>query len=216
LKDINDITLGDGDLVLFTKKENEFIAYGIVYDNKIISKYSIHTKLKQIYKIIQLSDREKNIKNNLLDRVKRINDANLARKELKFLSAKDQVIGNSYCTVSGEIYLYVGKCSIERYKNLFLAQAKTETVDGYGYIYIGYVNYDINYNIKCERLFTRPALENTIINSGTTSIYLNKNKKRFVKKCEYKVPVINKNFVYYAIDKSNNIYMYDKVNIKKL
>jgi hypothetical protein len=112
--------------------------------------------------------------------------------------------------------LYVGKCSIERYKNLFLAQAKTETVEGYGYIYIGYVNFDINYNIKCERLFTRPALENTIINSGTKSIYLNKNKKRFVKKCEYKVPVINKNFVYYAIDKSNNIYMYDKVNIKKL
>lgn len=218
MKDINDITLCDGDLVLFTKKENEFISYGIVYDNKIISKYSIHTKLKQIYKIIQLSDREKNIKNNLLDKVKKINDAKLARKELKFLSAKDQVIGNSYCTVSGEIYLYVGKCVIEKKtcKNTFSVQTKIETVEGYGYIYIGYVNYDINYNIKCERLFTRPTFENTVISSRTTSIYLNKNKKRFVKKCEYKVPVINKNFVYYAIDKSNNIYMYDKVNIKKL
>lgn len=217
MKDINDITLGDGDLVLFTKKENEFISYGIVYDNKIISEYSIHTKLTQIYKIIQLSDREKNIKNNLLDKVKKIKDANLARKELKFLSAKDQVIGNSYCTVSGEIYLYIGKCSLEkkRNKNTFCIQTEIKAVEGYGYMYIGYVNYDINYNIKNEILFNRPAFENTVFN-GRVNIYLNKSKKRFVKKCEYKVPVINKNFVYYAIDKNNEIYMYDKVNIKKL
>ena len=221
MKDINDITLCNGDMVLFTRKEYGTLLYGIVYNDSIVSKFSIHKNLIQIYKIIQLSNKEKNIKTELLNKIKKIEEVNTARKKLKFLSAKSQVIGNSYCTLSGDIFLYIGKCTVHKkdaYKRCRINKDDNITdSSGYGYICIGYVNYDMNYDIKHEHYFRRPIMANSI-NHGyntNTPVSITSNKKRFVCQCSYKTPVITNNFVYYGVDQAERPAGYSIIEIMK-
>lgn len=220
MKDINGIDLCNGDLVLFTLKDYRTFEYGLIYNDKIISTTSSHSNLT-VYKILQLSAKEENIKNQILDRINKLEHKKSARKEIKFLSNRGQVAGNSYCTLAGDILLYMGKCNINKKEqidnfNFFSyeqeASTKITSLTGHCYIYLGYVSFDIDYNVVKETYFRHPVLADTVTQRGYISI--SKNKKRVLKECSYKSPIMTKNFVY-SVNRNNKQIGYEKVEVIK-
>lgn len=219
MKDINNINIYEGDLVLLTRKDINTFEYGIFYNNAIVTECSSYPNFISVYKIKDLTDREEKIRAKILDKISNIEHKKAARKELKFLSNREQKIGHSYCTLSGDILLYVGKCHIEKTRNKnnysYLYSNDNQIVlDGYGYMCIGYVSYDIDYNISKESYLCRPALEDTLVKySGNINVV--NNKKRVLKQCSYVSPVISKNFVLYRVDSQGKMIAYDEVKIIK-
>ena len=116
----------------------------------------------------------------------------------------------------------MGKCNIDKKEriddfNFFSYKRETSTrtsaFTGHCYIYLGYVSFDIDYNVIKETYFRHPVLADTITQRGYISI--SKNKKRVLKECSYKSPIVNKKFVYYSVNRNNEQIGYDKVEVIK-
>lgn len=202
VSDIHGYNIAEGEFALFSKS-NGMMKYGILCGKHFITASGTIEQFICVLKLYddKLSDVEKECKVNVYNKyIKHCEELN-ARKNSKYISAKDNIAGHAYADKNGNVFLCFGHGEITTY-----FRGTESTRSGYIYYRIGNcvfkdgTDYEVYNFMYWKYILGDMYLDNPIYNPT-----INTTQKRFIAEIDYHSPIICKKFTYQYRDEYNAV-----------